>query len=291
MLLIIDNMDNGALHLFAGTCQAYHNVIVELYKRRIAHMLATFTIHPLSFFAMLETTDAMISGSAALAVMFPGAFKPGDLDLYVPHDNARIVSAHLKTHCGYQEAEDPKAHYTSSSYTGVVVTKVTLFTKGDCSVHVVSILGDNAAIAIFDFHSTIVMNFVSSHGLYCAYPALTFKRRGLINVEGAMDSTQRVCIDKYVDRGFDLQRRLSAWEIDPEIKHVCGSSTKCPRTLRTMHDSGGSFMSFTPFGTSDGSRYSSRASVSWLLQCGSWCYRGKDTTGDSLALPIEMLAP
>lgn len=291
MLLIIDNMDNATLHIFAGTCQAYHNVIVSLYNSRVSHILSAFTANPETLLAILETAEGIISGSAALAVMFPDGFKPGDLDIYVPHANARIVWAHLTRHCGYQETENTEGHYTSSSYTGVVISKVTLFTKGDQKVHVVSVLGDNAAIAIFGFHSMIVMNFISSHGLYCAYPSLTFDRRGLINVEGMMESNQRVCIEKYLERGFDMQRRLSIWETNDTPRHVCGYSTKCPRTLRSIHDSGGSFMAFTTFRSIDGARYSYSASVTWLLLCGSWCYRGDDTTSGGFVCGVEILAP
>ncbi|KAK7000965.1 hypothetical protein R3P38DRAFT_2796267 [Favolaschia claudopus] len=95
--------------------------------------------------------------------------------------------------------------------------------KGKKVVNIIIVPDDNAATAIFHFHSTIVMNYFSGYGVFCAYPALTLARKGILNSSVAQSDAQRRrvarCIDKYTLRGFDMKTNLNEhknWE-----QHTC----------------------------------------------------------------------
>lgn len=261
-------MDMDSLHRFAATSRSNYDMVAALHKRRTCEMLSRFSNRPSALLDVMETADAVVSGSAALAMIIPNTFVPADLDIYVPYSNEGLVSDHLTSVLGYQEEErTSRPHPDMVSYPGRIIAHVSLFRNGLVSVHVVSIVGNNAVLPLFQFHSTIVMNFISSHGLYSAYPRLTLARQGLINVAGKLDQAQLVCIEKYTQRGFTLGHRLPNSEYDT---HQCGKDDSCPRTLRMLHDYGGAFWPFTSFDIRKqrkNPRYNTETSALWMLRC------------------------
>ncbi|KIM69882.1 hypothetical protein SCLCIDRAFT_89022, partial [Scleroderma citrinum Foug A] len=100
-------------------------------------------------FKIMCTCDAVISGSVALHFLLSTNqtnWTPTDLDLYVPQANAcQLVSLGI---CKFD----------------VVISKRVM-----------------AAAPIFQFHTTVVMNFISPGRYFCAYPALTFCGLSMVN--------------------------------------------------------------------------------------------------------------
>ena len=103
--------------------------------------------------------------------------------------------------------------------------------------------------AIAHFWSTLQMNFVTPRGFCCAYPALTFDGRGLLNPKARMVNNQpkdfvKPLIAKYQERGFIMHQCACTIPLPPLAPlPPCGLhlSEYCPDTRRSFDDD----MSFT----------------------------------------------
>ncbi len=105
--------------------------------------------------------------------------------------------------------------------------------------------GDSALPAIFEFHSTVVMNFISSHGLYCAYPHLTMAEQGIPSSSYFAETrsqTSRRLLRKYRERGYVIEEKLD--DHLSAVGHTCFVHPSCPLTIRTLYDGHGAFMTF-----------------------------------------------
>ena len=186
---------------------------------------------------LLLCSGAVISGSAALALFFPGAFLPRDLDIYVASYGAARVIAYLHDHA-YRI--DPLYSPGAGIYdNGAVVFKLS-HEWSTTEINVVIYREDNFVNHIAKFHSTIVMNYVSWYGLVCLYPNWTLQKKGLITVDNLVS---RPCIKKYENRGFVLlsdNKEVAG----PSSAHICGMTAECPETTRDLHDDGCAFQPF-----------------------------------------------
>lgn len=243
-------------------------------------MLAQFTRKPALFLDMMKRADAVISGSAALSIFFPSAFIPHDLDLYVASGNRDIVWDHL-IYLGYQaltfEYINEDELHEKGDYDGLSLTDDHVFINGDSTIKLFIVSSGNAASPMLASHSTLLMNFISYYGIYCAYPRMTLNRRGLINAEDNVEEDDlpediASCITKYRARGFDFHRTcMTGFDTD---KHRCGRSKECPGTLHILNDSGGLFWRFAP---KKGARRESAlthypgSSNTWMLKCAPLC--------------------
>ncbi|KAJ7202999.1 hypothetical protein C8J57DRAFT_1038179, partial [Mycena rebaudengoi] len=115
-------------------------------------------------------------------------------------------------------------------------------------LNVVTCIGETAIMPVFYFHSTVVMNFISGGGLFCAYPALTTDHVSIPTAgyydPGINRSQMDACFEKYTDRGFSFVTAASSNGNGGE--HICYRDYCCPRTIRTLYDNGGLFV---PFGS------------------------------------------
>ncbi|KAF9553070.1 hypothetical protein CPC08DRAFT_728169 [Agrocybe pediades] len=155
----------------------------------------------------LQESSSIISGSLALAVMHPGAFIPGDMDLYVAHRDKAAILAILQS-IGYKHIENSSPPYYAFGPSSSVLESVLTFER--CvdavtpitTVNVVCVRdGYHVLRAVVGFHSTLVMNFISWYGLVCLYPHLTVMKEGLMVIS---TPKTRECFQKYRGRGFVL---------------------------------------------------------------------------------------
>jgi hypothetical protein len=193
-------------------------------------------------FDLLGDTRSLISGSTVLPVLVDADFMPNDLDVYVPEAAEIQMLDGLTNGFLFTTDRTQAPNYPIQDS----VLRIHWLKKGAHTINVMVVPGFNAAIAIFHFHSTIVMNFISSFGVYCAYPDLTLQKRAIPNVNLILDQWTRnrvmQCCQKYVERGFAFTMDLSQHE--PWAEHHCGTDKSCPATLRGLHDDGGLFVPF-----------------------------------------------
>ncbi|KAJ7758617.1 hypothetical protein B0H16DRAFT_1820572 [Mycena metata] len=208
---------------------------------RVREILANFDINPQHLLDLLRTTRGIVSGSAALLMVTDMDFKPGDLDIYIPASQDQTALLLVQRRLGYQLKKSSARSYENNAD----IKRVHLLTKGRNKIHVVTTKGENAAATIFRFHSTIVMNLLTAWGIYCAYPSLTLKRKGVANLPTLLNDLSlsirsRTCYEKYRSRGVTLENDVRKF---PEhAAHICHASAECPHTVRSTSDGKGLYV-------------------------------------------------
>ncbi|KAK7037916.1 hypothetical protein R3P38DRAFT_2515719, partial [Favolaschia claudopus] len=183
-----------------------------------------------------------VSGSTPPPSTAGPNFKPNDLDIYAfDFDEDRTLDL-LKN--SFQFATVHKSDNPYQDIAGIARTH--WLKKGPHVINLMVMTSGNAAAAIFQFHSTIVMNYISGWGVFCAYPELTMSGKSIANPSALASERERkraiYCFDKYGERGIDHRGTLSdhkAWS-----SHACGVDPSCPTTLRALHDSHSLFIPF-----------------------------------------------
>ncbi|KAJ7902349.1 hypothetical protein B0H13DRAFT_1584622, partial [Mycena leptocephala] len=149
----------------------------------------------------LDITKSIISGSTSLLPLANFDFIPHDLDIYSPIATGAAMLEALQN--VFEFTIDRAATDSYPLYIGI--SRIYWLTKGRHFINLIIVEGDNAATAVFHFHSTIVMNFIVGKGLVCTYPLLTLRKLSLVNTsllmaERSIRQTLR-CIVKYMERG------------------------------------------------------------------------------------------
>ncbi|KAJ7732515.1 hypothetical protein B0H16DRAFT_1328689 [Mycena metata] len=243
-------------------------------ESRVLHLLRSYSLPAHAFLTSLDETRSLVSGSAALWPLHNFDCFPNDLDVYSPEDTAMIMLDILRNRFRFRICRIQATHMHPSSqypiYLGIL--RVYWLKRRNHTINFIVVQGDNAAAAIFNFHSTIVMNYFNGTRLYCSMPELTLRKISTPNVnlfDISLESAWRTlaCIIKYSLRGitFKYRRRI--------VPHVCGTDPICPATIRTLHDNAGLVIPFPSrvnvvraADAYDGSR-----SVRWSLG-GPHCY-------------------
>jgi hypothetical protein len=75
---------------------------------RLTLMLKEFGFNARIFLIALRWLSSVISGSAVLALLHPGRFQPGDLDIYVPYQWWLLFKIFLLLHRDIYLVEDPR---------------------------------------------------------------------------------------------------------------------------------------------------------------------------------------
>ncbi|KAG6849655.1 hypothetical protein H0H93_006576 [Arthromyces matolae] len=166
------------------------------------------------FLDILHRTSAVISGSSALAVINPWIYDPVDLDVYVNSYMADVLVNLLKEEYNMVQVEPP----TPQQYDEPPGNIFAIYTlrHGPFKVDVVE-SRSSAMSPIFTFHSTAVMNCISSRSIFCAFPHLTssFRNLGSWAFDPMISQTiayRQLKLDKYTDRGYEGRWELHEWE-------------------------------------------------------------------------------
>ena len=155
---------------------------------------------------MLRSCDAVVSGSSALHILLPLKFTswvPADLNIYVPSLHYHYLYVLLEIH-GYHKIREGKENV--SPYTFSLIRTVTTFVNGNQQIDVIVSKNAGGISPIFQFHSSMVMNFFGPNHFFCAYPALTLNLLMKINPGPLYFDRFRCCtldtLLKYADCGF-----------------------------------------------------------------------------------------
>ena len=143
----------------------------------------------------MAQSGAIISGSAALAVLQWQMQEPSDIDFYVPPMGLAQLLKFVLAH-GY-ELTTPTLE--EKKYPSRLVLKLLHPVSAACVDIVVP--AKHVVEEVTEFHSTVVMNYVTYYGVVSLYPTWTMARMGAVIKEGAEESG---CIQKYRDRGFTM---------------------------------------------------------------------------------------
>jgi hypothetical protein len=185
---------------------------------------------------IMVATGAVISGSTALAVLLRGEFVPQDLDIYVNEKGLAGILTFLTNH-RYQIVTPRPRYAFEKKYPG---SKIILTLKRDDGEKI-DVIGttDHVLATITQFHSTVVMNYISSHGIVSLYPEWTMRKNGLVTKR---NMPWRI-IDKYRARGFKIAY-TTAELAKYNANHDCGEHICCPKMKRYLRDGLSLFIPF-----------------------------------------------
>ncbi|EAU85057.2 hypothetical protein CC1G_04153 [Coprinopsis cinerea okayama7 len=259
---------------------------------RFTALLVRFSLDPKDFRACMMTHGAVVSGSAALAVILPrpSSFVPNDIDIYVNSSGLSGLLKYILTRTPYTKetvltrARGPDVAY-SVLVGGTAMLTVRLLEDplSGRSLNVVEASTRSPLSVVWGFHSTLVMNVVLHSGVGSAYPRHALEGVGVINcVRGRMVRRPALvqALDKYRRRGFRLYANLvdvfasqdRAVTSTPALsQHHCGTWAYCPQTTRDSLDPG---MLWVPFpGYTSDDMLQGVPSVSWKLAHDGECCR------------------
>lgn len=213
---------------------------VAFHRRQIVYlMLESFGLDAAKFLSALHTTRSIISGSSALVCLFPGQFKPMDLNVYTPLTQRTHLIDLICAISQFRVAE-----IVLEDILDDISATIFLRSKKHQRCITVSVSKtENALRPVFYFDSTHLMNFVSGHGIGCAYPSLTLKGRGVLNRGRGLSTLGDITLNDYwKSTGFTVCRKLSSWSSFDN--HRCMIDGCCPLTVRHVDDAHTLFLGF-----------------------------------------------
>ena len=250
---------NGVYPVVGGIESDVLNVTMEKrteMHKALAQIVDRFKLDWRVLRGVMLTTGAVISGSAALAVLQPGEFVPQDLDIYVTSKNFATVVVFLKEQ-GYN-VQIPTTDVHTSAYPKPNVILTHKNQTGD-KIDLIATTERHVVHAITQFHSTCVMNYIAYYGIVCLYPQWTMRKTGLVRTEWA----DQQAINKYRGRGFAMV--YAPAELPKyERTHACGTHRGCVKARRELHDD---LTLFVPFEDEEFNIHTEeRMRVGWVLQ-------------------------
>lgn len=237
--MVLDLLSLDALQKLACTSSHYREDVIGYLNHRKSVLFARFIDDVPGFNQLLRSTNSVVSGSIALQMVLPFVSTNWickDLDIYVARSQDLAVISYLtKQGYGLLNIQGIRPSYSQSS----IHTVVTL-SRGEKVIDIIVAAKDIAIRPIFEFHSTLVMNFIAADYLFSAYPWMTSRFRGLHNPLALRDGKRVMgnlkAIAKYEWRGFDIQNSPSAWDLVDSTSHNCGDDTNCPQFSRNSID-------------------------------------------------------
>ncbi|KAG1780904.1 hypothetical protein EV702DRAFT_963291 [Suillus placidus] len=231
--MILEELVLPDLMSFVDTRTENAASVSEYMDERHKMLLQTFVEDVKGFNDLLDTTGTVISSSSALH-LFQAKVNALRLhmDIYVTHKFEEEVMSYLKATEEYKvkHKSERKTEHDSSA-----IQKIFKLEKGDKKIDVIITDWASAIIPILQFHSTVVMNYITARTLVSLYPNWMKENRGLVNPCMYLDNTTNLrtvlALMKYVNRGFDL----SAEPFDLGV-HNCDMSRYCPRATRNTID-------------------------------------------------------
>ncbi|KAJ3544802.1 hypothetical protein NMY22_g2651 [Coprinellus aureogranulatus] len=191
---------------------------------QVADCFAPFDLPKDETLAFMREQKAIASGSAVLKILNPNMGRAGDLDLYIPNGTMGAAHAFLTQHHYYLSKCIERVRYYTHTVTSALV-------------NIIETSLPSAPTAVFMFHSTVVMNYLTWNTVVCAYPLMTFAGYSLLN-SSRFEEPGRVqrCIEKYQHRGYSFVDTSLECQGFPD-PHMCGDYRYCGHTERHVGDS------------------------------------------------------
>ncbi|KAJ3520266.1 hypothetical protein NMY22_g12831 [Coprinellus aureogranulatus] len=249
----IGRLDDGQLHTvlsrtplidavaFGATSRRNYRLIKDHIRLRVCLRLEHYDLSPPDTLNAMQAHRIIMSGSNVLEIMSPGHFEPGDLDLYVPCGAVEAAEAFILKNPMYRALGDvipARSPYMGESddgvtQTGIITVKYYAHELTGRLINIIETRLTSSPSAIFAFHSTVVMNFVTWNGLVSGYPLSTCKGFGFVNACRRKHPRKlETCLEKYMNRGYTYLETCKDWKEE----HVCGQHGYCALTERRIGD-------------------------------------------------------
>ena len=124
----------------------------------------------------MKTTGTVISGSAALAVLFRGEFMPQDLDFYVNEKGFTTMLLFLMDQ-NYQVTTSRRYYKSQKRNTKSPIILTLKYKNENMKIDLITTNEEQVVHTITQFHSTVVMNYIAFYGIVCLYPDWTLQKK------------------------------------------------------------------------------------------------------------------
>ncbi|KAN0073809.1 hypothetical protein V8E55_012063 [Tylopilus felleus] len=226
--LVFSCLSPRSLIRFALTCRDVYLAVAEFKTRafNINRHLSRYFTDPIAFRSLQARTNTLISGSNALQFLDRTFYPEADLDLYTHPGHSFEVTQFLVKAQGYryvpresqvkdwkmatnaerdltarrvQIRESPLHWYPTTHIRAVWSFEKTGSNEERLIVQIIE-AWSSPLESILGFHSTCVMNLISSDAAYSLYPIATFENRSTLVLPSPRSST--AAMQKYAKRGW-----------------------------------------------------------------------------------------
>ncbi|EFI28026.1 hypothetical protein CC1G_14522 [Coprinopsis cinerea okayama7 len=192
---------------------------LELHKR-VSSLFSSFGLDTTKTLNMMKRHSALVSGSAALAVVIPGSIEPNNIDIYVSTHSKNDIIEELARDTRYQEVTQEIGRAK-----GIAHSRYILASKGVLS-------------------STYMTNTQTGQQINVME---TFSGIAERTERGPLPHVQAIW-KKYAERGLATVWSLKDKEVSNRWKaarrHTCKEWSYCPHTNRTTMDEGVIYLNF-----------------------------------------------
>jgi hypothetical protein len=233
-----------------GNTSGVNRIHIQDFIRRATNdEIRIFFNDPQAFQGVLWQTRSVISGSVALASLFPYQLRkwdPDDMDIYTTRKGFTRILNYVVT-AGYKIVGQRTTRNTAYSGGSAIFEVVKLEDVRGRKLDIVVSNCITALAPVFEYYASHVVNCITGRGIYSAYPYHTLVGRAIMNGPSAvapfyaMSTVLQKCIVKYARRGFTFQMNPVVALVAP---HVCGSAKYCPHTVRNVFDGGALVVAF-----------------------------------------------
>lgn len=244
------NLDLGSLHQFKSSCKDLQILGNSLYERRVQRVLRLFKVDlVVPFITLLRDYDAVVVGDVPLLLTFPHSIIPQSIIVLVPGAYISTFAIHLSTSFKWVlESENLNGLWT--------------FKKDGMCLYLSKAPG-SAITRMGNAATTAQMMFLSSKGVYIAYPSLTFDKRALTHSVSSRSNWIHSDAHMQPISWIDYKPNLDSWSDLHD--HICTKDWSCPKTMRRLHDRGSFFWAFDKEIERDGHIYDGVRGVVWHL--------------------------
>ncbi|KIM24318.1 hypothetical protein M408DRAFT_234538 [Serendipita vermifera MAFF 305830] len=199
---------------------------VLLYKTN--SLLEPFVKNPKELRDIMNQTGSIVSGSSALWLIcgFPKEWSAGDLDMYCAKGQGHILVKYFRTQ-GYQVIPPPVIEtggLGSSFFSTSGLHSATKLERKGRKVNILESPTDSALHPLTRFHSSVVMNYITSSEIGVLYPTLTLRNIAIVQTK----TSQR---GGHWKQKYETQRGFSIYKY-----HPMATSKVCPKRLRFIGD-------------------------------------------------------
>lgn len=231
MKYIADFLDLQTLHSLTSTNQELRRILQYEPSMRARKLLRPYfpdALRELSH--TLDISGAIISGSAPLSIIQPGDWTPGDLDIIVPNCNLDIISSFLVTQGFHDVAQpllspdSPLVTQTGYHHERDILFNLKRFKRHSLQIDVSAIIARIPSSTPLDFvltyHSSVVMNILTSSTIYVGFPTLTFAHRLIVN---GNQPNMDLLLQKWAGRGYHQDHHDDAAIAKPDLHPFFGT--------------------------------------------------------------------
>ncbi|KAI0713807.1 hypothetical protein C8Q76DRAFT_620088 [Earliella scabrosa] len=212
-------MDIVTLIRWRATCHFVYGVSVQHLSSTLVVAIESFFPAGQDFLQLLTECHGVIGGLFALGfILRDSTFSEHALDIFVTHGYFQPILDYLAYSCNLLErplALEVIALTSSSFQTRRAITRYAIFRTSDrrtVSIYESSTMSPCAPIC--RSWTGALVNFVTAQTFGCAYPRLTFQRRGLLSTlfMESMTTRDRLLAVVMRARGFTFAVEPSRWE-------------------------------------------------------------------------------